>query len=350
MALFVELVNGASSVSQLVKKVLDFISKILVFSLYNIKLFHGFIPGCLKTEELAVVVSAFLLAGINFCSNIIGLCLPFTDNLVKVLATSFSDDCSSVDTLVFKLEVFEFSLKTVFSLFGAGNLLVEGVDGFFSLIQTSAKFLSSSFQFFDMSQSFGFVLGSPQLHFSGGLGQSFKGIRFLLVLFINLLLQVFKLSSHVLEFAEKGCTISSFAISKSLGIFQLGGKRNFGFSKRCNSIFSFFDLAAKVLVLYLKFLLGGIGFIQGTCHFIQLLVSFNDKTLGKFSISFVVSSFSHDLIKTSTGFLQVTFHSSFVFFSLGFHLIQAIDLLSQFRHVVVVLLSKSSKGTFMGNV
>merc|ERR1712152_4091 len=225
--LFVELVNGSSSISQLVKKVLDLISKILVFSLYNIKLFHGFIPGCLETEELAVVVSAFLLAGINFCSDVIGLCLPFTDNLVKVLATSFGDDCSSVDTLVFKLKVFEFSLKTVLSLFGAGNLLVEGVNGFFSLIQTSAKFLSSSFQFFDMSQSLGFVFGSPQLHFSGGLGQSFKGIRFLLVFFIDLLLQVFKLSSHVLEFAEKGCTISSFAISKSLGIFQLGGKRDF---------------------------------------------------------------------------------------------------------------------------
>merc|ERR1711881_741032 len=34
--LFVELVNGSSSISQLVKKILDLISKILVFSLYNI--------------------------------------------------------------------------------------------------------------------------------------------------------------------------------------------------------------------------------------------------------------------------------------------------------------------------
>jgi hypothetical protein len=44
-------------------------------------LLDGFIPSSLETEELTVVVAAFLLAGINLSSKIINLGLPFTYDL-----------------------------------------------------------------------------------------------------------------------------------------------------------------------------------------------------------------------------------------------------------------------------
>merc|ERR1712038_170081 len=64
----------------------------------------------------------------------------------------------------------------------------------------------------------------------------------------------------------------------------------------------------------------------------------------------MVGSFSHNFIKTSTRFLQITLHSWFVLFGLGFHLVQPIDLFSKLSHVVVMLLSKSCKSALMRNV
>ena len=45
--------------------------------------------------------------------------------LIKVPASLFRDDGSSMDPLILKLEIFEFSLKSVLGLFGACNLLVQ---------------------------------------------------------------------------------------------------------------------------------------------------------------------------------------------------------------------------------
>merc|ERR1719312_1561976 len=51
-ALFVQVMDRASTISKLVKEILDFISKILVFSLDNVKLFNSLILGSSQTEKL----------------------------------------------------------------------------------------------------------------------------------------------------------------------------------------------------------------------------------------------------------------------------------------------------------
>jgi hypothetical protein len=75
--------DGPAPVSQLVQKVFDFIGKVLVFSLHDIQLLNGLIPSGLQAEQLAVVVAALLLAGLNFGGKIINLGLPFPDDLFK---------------------------------------------------------------------------------------------------------------------------------------------------------------------------------------------------------------------------------------------------------------------------
>ena len=80
-ALLVKFMDWSSPISKLVKEILNFISQILVFSLHNIQLFNGFIPSSLQAEELTVVITAFLLAGINFSSQIINLGFPLSNNL-----------------------------------------------------------------------------------------------------------------------------------------------------------------------------------------------------------------------------------------------------------------------------
>ena len=80
-SLFVKLMDGATTITELVKEILDFISEVLVFTLNNIKLFNSLIPSSLQTEEFAVVVASFLVASINLSLEILNLGLPFIDNL-----------------------------------------------------------------------------------------------------------------------------------------------------------------------------------------------------------------------------------------------------------------------------
>merc|ERR1712036_125185 len=62
--LLVQLMDGTSTITKLVKEILDLISKVLVLPLDNIKLFHNLIMGSLKPVKLTVVVTTFLLAGL----------------------------------------------------------------------------------------------------------------------------------------------------------------------------------------------------------------------------------------------------------------------------------------------
>merc|ERR1719328_950353 len=54
-ALFVKFMDGASTITKLVKKILDFISQVLVLTTDNVKLLIGFIKGSLETESLSSV-------------------------------------------------------------------------------------------------------------------------------------------------------------------------------------------------------------------------------------------------------------------------------------------------------
>ena len=80
-ALLVKLMDGAATITQLVKEILDLISKVLVLPLNNIKLLNSLIPSSLEAEQLTVIVAAFLLASIQLSCQVVNLGLPFSDNL-----------------------------------------------------------------------------------------------------------------------------------------------------------------------------------------------------------------------------------------------------------------------------
>ncbi len=80
-ALLVKLMDGAATITKLVKEILDLISKVFVLPLDNIKLLNSLIPGSTKTEKLAVVVAALLLAGFKLSIEVINLGLPLSNNL-----------------------------------------------------------------------------------------------------------------------------------------------------------------------------------------------------------------------------------------------------------------------------
>merc|ERR1711862_179712 len=108
-ALFVKSMDGAFTLTKLVKEVLDLISQVLVLTFDNIQLLNGLLLGSLQTEQLRGVVTSFLLGGVDLSLEVSSLGLPFSEDLIKVLGTLLSDQSSSVNSLVLHGEVIEAS-------------------------------------------------------------------------------------------------------------------------------------------------------------------------------------------------------------------------------------------------
>merc|ERR1719410_1517012 len=77
-ALFVKSVDGAATLTKLVKEVLDLISEVLVLTLDNIELLNRFLLGGLQAEQLRAVVAALILGGSDLSREISSLGLPLS--------------------------------------------------------------------------------------------------------------------------------------------------------------------------------------------------------------------------------------------------------------------------------
>ena len=92
--LFIQLMNGSSSISKLVKQILDLIREVLVLPLDNIKLLNSFIPSSLQPKAFTVVVAALLSTCLQLSMEIISLLVPLTNNLKKIMNGNCEKDYS----------------------------------------------------------------------------------------------------------------------------------------------------------------------------------------------------------------------------------------------------------------
>merc|ERR1712198_360674 len=190
-----------------------------------------------------------------------------------------------MNTLILHGDLIKISSKSGLGLFNIGNLGLERVNIFLSLNNFGLKFGSSTFKLLNSGHAFSFISRSPELDLSLGLGESLESIRLAHVLILNLLLQVLKLSGHVLVLGEKGSSVLGLSIGKSFGILQLGGERTLVLVGSSHRVLSLLNLSVKVLVLTLQTLLGRFSLIQGSGHFIKPGVGINNGSLEKLALS-----------------------------------------------------------------
>merc|ERR1719402_871513 len=82
---FVNLVDGASALADLVHDVLDLIGQGLVLPADFLQLEHGLLVGRLNLEQLRGGVASLLLADIEVVGQAVNLALPFPNDLVELL-------------------------------------------------------------------------------------------------------------------------------------------------------------------------------------------------------------------------------------------------------------------------
>merc|ERR1719322_2113417 len=349
-ALFVKFMDGASTITKLVKKILDFISEVLVLTTDNVKLLIGFIKSSLETESLSVEVAALRVAGVQFGHQVVSLGLPLTNNLVKVAATLLGDHGGGVGALVLHAQLLQLSVHSGLGLLSGGNLGVEVLNVFLGLLDTRGQLGLAALELINTAKSFNLVLGFPELDLRLSLGQSLESIILLLILLVNAHAEIFSLSHRALVLGEESSTVSGLTISQSLSVLQLGGQRDLVLLEGGDGILALLNLSGQVLGLNLELLLGGISFIESSGKLIKLAISLNNHTLAHLDILLHVGSISHGLLKSRSGFSKISFHTSLVLLRLGLVLVYGVNLFTQLAHAVVVLLSQSSQSSLMGNV
>merc|ERR1719422_1895736 len=256
-ALFVKSVDGATALTQLVEQILDLVSEVLVLPLDNVKLLSGLLLGGLQAEQLGGVVAALVLRGVNLSSEVSGLGLPLTENLVEVLGSLLSDESSGVDSLVLHGEVVKISGLSTLGLLGVGDLGGEDVNELLILHNLGLQLVASSLKLLNATHSLGLKARLPQLSLSLGLGQSLQGVR----LAHGLVLEVLQVSGHHLVLGQQGGAVLGLGVRQGLGVLQLGGHGDLGLVHVSDGVLQLLNLSVEVLVLNLQTLLGGLGLI-----------------------------------------------------------------------------------------
>merc|ERR1719394_1548661 len=349
-ALFVKSMDGASTLTKLVKEVLDLISKVLILTLDNIQLFAGLLLGSLQTEQLRRVVTSFILGGVDLRLEVSSLGLPFSKDLVKVLGTFLSDQSSSMDSLILHGEVIEVSGESALGLLSIGNLGGENINKFLILNNLGLQLVASSLKLLNAAHTLSLKARFPELDLSLGLGQSLEGIRLAHGLVLKLLSQIFEVSRHHLVLGQEGSTVLGLSISKSLGVLKLGGDRDLGLVHVGYGILQLLNLSVEVLVLNLETLLGGLSLIECSGHLIQSGVGVNNSGLEQLALLVKLSLALDSILKIKTSITEVKLKSRLVLLRLDLVGIEAVNLLTKVRHGVVVLHAESSKSSLLSNV
>merc|ERR1719464_965093 len=140
------------------------------------------------------------------------------------------------------------------------------------------------------------------------------------------------------------------AISKLLGVLQLGAQGDLVLLQSADSILSLLNLATQILRLHKQLLLGGVGVVEGTSQLILLLVGLHNQALGHLAVLLHVGAVTHSLLESSPGLLEISLHASLVLLTLGLVFVDPVNLVAQLSHAVVVLLAESGQGALVGNV
>merc|ERR1719351_114084 len=348
--LLVELVDGAAAIAELVEQILDLVSQVLVLTADDVQLLVGLVKGRLEAEPLVAVVASLGVRGVQLSHQVVSLRLPLADNLVEVLAALLGDAGSGVGPLVLHGQLLELRVHAGSRLLSRSNLGVQSLDVLLGLSDLGGQLVLRSLELVDAAKGLGLVLGLPQLDLRLGLAQGLEHVVLLLGLLVDLHPQVLRLRAESLELGEQGSTVASLTVGELLGVLQLGSQGDLVLLQSSDRVLSLLNLAGEVLGLNKQLLLGRVSIVEGTGQLVLLLVGLDNQALGHLAVLLHVGTLAHGLLESGPGLLEIPLHASLVLLGLGLVLVDAVNLVAELSHAVVVLLAESSQGAFVGNV
>merc|ERR1719356_1369997 len=133
LADFVNLVDGASSLGDLVHDVLDLIGQGLILTSDLLKLEDSLLVGRLDLEKLGRGISGLLLADIKIKGQAVNLALHLSDGLVELLSLPLHGGVDNLGLVEVGGHLGDLGLDLALGLLNLGELSIEVVNGSLSL-------------------------------------------------------------------------------------------------------------------------------------------------------------------------------------------------------------------------
>merc|ERR1719470_790739 len=333
----VNLVDGASTLADLVHDVLDLVGESLVLPAHLLQLEHGLLVGRLHLEQLRGGVAGLLLADVQVEGKAVNLALPLADHLVELLGLPVHSSVEDLGLVKAAGHLSDLGGNLALGLLNLVQLGVQVVDGGLGLGQTSSELHLGHLELLTLGNGVGLVLLAPALGLGLSLGDQPQGVLATSGLLLEGAPGSVKLVLEVPVLAQKKSPLASLVVAQGLDVVELSGKGSLLLGMDVQAVVQVSNNAEKVGVLTGNLVLGGGKVSQSKVGIVDLLVD-GVQGLQHLLVGHVSGGLGpHHLISGSAGISDLVHDEHLVLLNLGLHLAKSVDLLGHLSSGVSLL-------------
>merc|ERR1719356_1660708 len=350
LADFVNLVDGASSLGDLVHDVLDLIGQGLILTSDLLKLEDSLLVGRLDLEKLGRGISGLLLADIKIKGQAVNLALHLSDGLVELLGLPLHGGVDNLGLVEVGGHLGDLGLDLALGLLNLGELSIEVVNGSLSLGVPGGQLHLGHLELLGLGNSIGLVLLSHGSSISLSLGVESENVVTSSGLFIKSLLGEVKLVLQVSVFAQQKLSLSGLVVTESLDVIELCSKGGLGLGEHVEVVLKISNNAEKFSILVGNLVLGHSKVSKSEVGGINLLVD-GIELVNKVLVGLVSRGLaSGNLLGGSSGISDLHHDDLLVLLNLGLHLLEGINLLLHLKNSITLLPLQVAEDRLAGNV
>merc|ERR1719447_678686 len=350
LADFVNLVDGATSLGDLVHDVLDLVGEGLVLATDLIQLEHRLLVGRLDLEQVGGGVAGLLLADVQVVGQGVDLLLPLADDLVELLGLPLHGGVEHLSLVQRVGGLVQLGLQLALGFVHLVQLGLQVLDGALGLGEPGHQLHLGHLQLLGLGHGLGLVLGAPHGGIALGLGHLAQDVVPGGGLLVQGLLGAVNLVLQVAELAQEDGPLAGLVVGQGLDLGQLAGQRALDLHQHVEVGVEVTDHAEQVGVLGRQLPLAGLKVAQGEVALGNLLVEVVEAG-EQVPVGLVGRGLgAHDLVGGGPGVGGLVDDLGLVLVDLGLHLLELVDLLGHLLDGVLVLSLQGAKDGLLLNV
>merc|ERR1719445_3030715 len=249
LADFVNLVDGAATLADLVHDVLDLVGQSLVLASHFVQLKDGLLVGGLHAEQLGGGVASLLLGRVEVHANAVNLLLPLANNPVELLGLLFHRAVEDLSLVQLGSHGVKVRLELGLVLLHLGQLGVQLVSGGLCLGKTSLHLQLSHLQLLGLSDSLLLVPHLHHLSLSVGLALLSDHVLLGADLLVVVILHASNLVLGVPVLAQQTLPLLGLVVSHGAGLAELVGQVDLQLGQHVGGVLQLLQLPQQVSVL-----------------------------------------------------------------------------------------------------
>merc|ERR1719291_1660293 len=347
---FVNLVDGAATLADLVHDVLDFVGEGLVLPAGFLELEHSLLVGRLDLEQLRGGVASLLLADVKVEGQTVNLALPLADDLVKLLGLPVHGSVEDLRLVEAVGHVAALRSNLCLGLLNLVQLGVQVVNGSLSLRQSCGQFHLGHLELLALGYSVGLILLAPALCLTLSLGSKAENVLTAGGLLIEGLTCAVKLVLQVAVLSKEQTPLASLVVAESLDVVELGRQCRPLLGQDVQVVVKISNNAEKVRVLNGNLILGSCKVTESQVGVVNLLVD-GVESLQHGLVGLVGGGLGpHDLVSGGAGVGNLIHDLALVLLNLAFHFSESINLLRHLSNGIALLPLQVSKNGLLLDV